>query len=76
MNLYVQETWWQSGVGLCIMPGMPTHLVQESNVDIVYYPHSCISKLRSSELAPMPMKMGIVGPVFPCIYYRNYKSVL
>ena len=26
---------WQSGVWLCIMPGMPMHLVQELNVGTV-----------------------------------------
>ena len=30
-----QETEWQSGVWLCIMPGLPMHLVQELDVDTV-----------------------------------------
>ena len=30
-----EETGWQSGVQSCIMPGLPTHLVQELNIDTV-----------------------------------------
>ena len=29
------ETGWQSGMWSCIMPGLPTHLVQELNVGTV-----------------------------------------
>ena len=27
--------WWRSGVRSCIVPGLPTHLVQELNVGTV-----------------------------------------
>ena len=37
-GIHAQETGWQSGVRSCIMPGMPTHLVQELNVGTVH-PH-------------------------------------
>ena len=30
--IYDQETGWQSGVQSCILPGLPTHSVQELNV--------------------------------------------
>ena len=33
--IHDQETSWQSGVRSCIMPGLPTHLVQELHVFIV-----------------------------------------
>ena len=32
---YAQETKWQSGLRSCIMPPLPTHLVQELNVGTV-----------------------------------------
>ena len=32
-----QETGWQSGVQSCIMPRLPTHLVQDLNVGTVNY---------------------------------------
>ena len=31
-----QETGWQSGVRLYVMPRLPTHIVQELNVDTVH----------------------------------------
>ena len=33
--IHTQEKGWQSGVRSCIMPRLPTHLVQELNVGIV-----------------------------------------
>ena len=33
--IYAQETEWQSGMWSCILPGLPTHLVQELNVGTV-----------------------------------------
>ena len=35
--IHAQQTELQSGVRLFIMPGMPTQLVPESNVDTVLY---------------------------------------
>ena len=32
---YALETGWRSGVWSCIMPGLPTHLVQELDVSTV-----------------------------------------
>ena len=34
--IHAQETGWQSGVQLCVMHGLPAHLVQELNVSTVY----------------------------------------
>ena len=36
-RIHNQATGWQSGVRSCIMPGLPTHLVQELNVGTVVY---------------------------------------
>ena len=33
--IYAQETGWQSDVRSCIMPGLPTHLVQELYIGTV-----------------------------------------
>ena len=35
---HAQDTRWQSGMHLCIMPGLPTILVQELNVGTVSIP--------------------------------------
>ena len=35
MHPRMRETWWQSGVRSCIIPGMPTYLVQESDIGTV-----------------------------------------
>ena len=37
LSMPMQETGWQSCVRSCIMPGLPTHLVQESNDGTVSY---------------------------------------
>ena len=34
--MHAQETEWQSGVQLCIMPKLPTYTVQELNVGTVH----------------------------------------
>ena len=35
LRFHAQKTGWRSGERSCIMPGLPTHLVQELNVGIV-----------------------------------------
>ena len=39
MHPYAREPGWQSGAWLCIFPGLPTHLVQELNVDTIMKLH-------------------------------------
>ena len=39
--IHAEETEWQSRVRSCIMPGLPTHLVQELNVGTVCLPIPC-----------------------------------
>ena len=34
--IFAQETGWQSGMRSCIMPGLPTHLMQELNGSTVH----------------------------------------
>ena len=35
-SMHRKQTGWQWGVRSCIMPGLPTHLVQELHVATVY----------------------------------------
>ena len=44
MYIQVRETWWQSGVRSCIMPGLPKHLVEELDVGTV----ACTSGEKAS----------------------------
>ena len=61
--VHAQETGWRSDMQSCILPRLPTHLVQELNVGTVYdryHPAICWTKIDAMLLHKTELKWPLV----------------
>ena len=75
-RIHAHETWWQSGMGSCILPRLPTHLVQELNVDTVYRPIKFMCGVSLYAIFPFMFNHNNIVIVLLCTCtYRQYGTL-
>ena len=76
--IHAQETGWQSGARSCIMPGLPTHLVQELNVGTVYAAPTCccVTGDASQKCKELLLEWSTTALASVIIYITQFRAAM